>query len=117
MTTLIVIDGHHTGETRSKAVARRLRSELAARSINGSEAARRCRRSQPWMSRRINGTTAFTVDELDHVCAVLGMSYNYIATGIKEVPPPNPDGPDGGVQLPRLDSNQQPSDYWFQLAA
>jgi transcriptional regulator with XRE-family HTH domain len=30
--------------------------------------------------------------------------------GIDETPPPNPDGPDGGLLLPRMDSNHQPCD-------
>ena len=41
--------------------------------------------------------------------------YEWLTNG--ETPPPNPEGPDGGVPLPWHDSNVQPSDYWLQLAA
>jgi transcriptional regulator with XRE-family HTH domain len=38
-----------------------------------------------------------------------GVPVSWILTG-KETPPPNPDGPDGGLLLPRMDSNHQPCD-------
>jgi transcriptional regulator with XRE-family HTH domain len=88
MTTLIAIDGHKPGSRRSVEVARRFRSELGALDISASEAARRCGRTQAWMARRTSGKTAFDVDDLDMVCSVLGISYDYVAAGIREISPP-----------------------------
>lgn len=101
MTTLSVVDGATHGESRTEAIARRLRSELAQINIKGTEAARICGVSQPWMSRRLNGTVPFGVDELDMVCTTLSIYFEYVAAGIW------PQGPDGSL-LPRLESNQQP---------
>jgi transcriptional regulator with XRE-family HTH domain len=92
MTTLIAIDGHKPGGRRSVEVARRFRAELGALDISASEAARRCSRTQAWMARRTSGKTAFDVDDLDMVCSVLGISYDYVATGIREIPSPPPGG-------------------------
>jgi transcriptional regulator with XRE-family HTH domain len=91
MTTLIVIDGHKPGGRRSSEVAARFRSELGRLDISASAAARRCHQSQAWMARRTSGKTPFDVDDLDMVCGILGMSYDYIATGIKELPAPGGD--------------------------
>ena len=87
-TTLIAIDGHRPGGRRSTEVARRFRSELGALDISASEAARRCGRTQAWMARRTSGKTAFDVDDLDMVCDKLGISYDYVATGIRAIPGP-----------------------------
>lgn len=86
MTTLIVIDGHKPGGRRSEEVAARFRSELGRLDISVSEAARRCCKSQAWMARRSSGKTPFDVDDLGVVCEILGMSYDFVAAGIKEIP-------------------------------
>ena len=105
MTTLIAIDGHKPGGRRSTEVARRFRAELGALNITASEAARRCGQSQAWMARRTSGKTAFDVDSLDMVCTALGLSYDYVATGIKQVP-----GGGGGGWAPLPESPFEPSD-------
>lgn len=92
MTTLIVIDGHRPGGRRSIEVAKRFRSEIAAIGISVTEAARRCEKTQAWMSRRASARTAFDVDDLDYVCSRLGISYDFVATGIREVPTPTRGG-------------------------
>ena len=93
MTTLMVVDGNR-GETRSGAIARRLREELAGRRISISEVARRIGTTQQKLSRRMTGLTAWDVNELDEVCEAAGVSFDYVTTGIREVPTPR--GPDGG---------------------
>ena len=97
MTTLIAIDGYQQGETRSQAVARRFRKELAGIGLKGAAAARKCHKSQPWMNRRMTGQLAFTIDELDEVCSILGLDFNYLATGIREIPDPKLPGRDGDI--------------------
>lgn len=107
MTTLTVVDGYSPKEGRTKAVARRLRSELGALNIKGAQAARIVGVTQPWMSRRLNGAVAFGVDELDMICAKLNISFDYVATGIRALP-----GPDDGGGLSRLgESNPRPIHY------
>lgn len=100
MTTLMVVDGNR-GESRSAAVARRLREELAGRRLSVSEIARRLGTTQQKLSRRMTGMTPWDVDELDDVCAAAGISFDYVTTGIREIPTPK--GPDGGgvVEPPR----------------
>lgn len=105
----MVVDGHRPREDRTHAVARRLRSELAAKQLTGTAVARALGKTQPWISRRLNATVAFSVDELDLLCETLGISFNYVTAGIRALPG-RPDG-DDGLLLPRLDSNQQPFGY------
>jgi hypothetical protein len=106
--TLRLVDSATPGEPRRKAVARRFRAELAQIGINGSEAAVICGKTQAWMSRRMNGSVPFDVDDLDEVCAKLGFYYEYVASGIW---PTDNDG----LLLPRLDSNQQPFGEYLDL--
>lgn len=108
MTTLMVVDGNR-GESRSVAVARRLREELAGRRVSISEVARRIGTTQQKLSRRMTGLTAWDVDELDEVCQVAGVSFDYVTTGIREVPSPRGPGGDGGSRLG--ESNSRPSHY------
>lgn len=91
MTNLIAIDGGRQGETRSESVARRFREELASLNMKGAAAARLCHKSQPWINRRMNGHIPFTIDELDELCETLKLDYNYIATGIRQIPGPGGD--------------------------
>lgn len=86
MTTLAVVDGAGTNETRAEAVARRLRGELGMRNIRVAAAARLCDVTQAWMSRRINGAVPFDIADLDMICATLGISFEYVATGIRALP-------------------------------
>jgi transcriptional regulator with XRE-family HTH domain len=114
MTTLIAIDGHRPGGRRSVEVARRFRAELGALDISASEAARRCGKTQAWMARRTSGKTAFDVDDLDLVCELLGISYDYVATGIREVPTP-PNGGGSPFDRPEADREKKngTEDYQF----
>lgn len=122
MTTLIVIDGHKPGGRRSEEVAARFRSELGRLNISASEAARRCRKTQAWMARRTSGKTPFDVDDLDMVCDTLGISYDFVATGIRAVGPPGGGG-EPVVPMPADESllsgsNRRPHAYKeFRLAA
>jgi transcriptional regulator with XRE-family HTH domain len=91
MTTLTVVDGQRN-ETRPEAIARRLRGELGQLNLSVSEVARRTGMSQPALSRRMTGQLPFDVAELDLICDTLGISFDYITTGIREVPAPRPPG-------------------------
>ena len=106
MSTLMVVDGNR-GARRSVAVARRLREELAGEQISIAEVARRLGVTQQKLSRRMTGQTPWDVDELDEVCRVAGVSFDYVTTGIRAIPEPPPGN---RLLLPRLDSNQQPFD-------
>lgn len=96
MTTLTVVDGF-PGESRSQAVARRLRGELGQLRISVSEAARRMGITQSALSRRMNGDVTFDVEELDHICTVLGVSFEYVTTGIRAIPSNPPPDPSWGL--------------------
>ncbi|HMS75644.1 helix-turn-helix transcriptional regulator [Gordonia sp. (in: high G+C Gram-positive bacteria)] len=109
MTTLMVIDGDRD-ETRSEAVARRLRSELAQRRISVSEVARRIGMTQGALSRRMTGHVEFGIDLIGQICDETGISFMYVTTGLKKAPPTGPDGPTGGDECARRDSNPKPSD-------
>lgn len=89
---MIVVDGH-AGESRTGAIARRLRGEFAQLNLSGSEVARRTGITQARMSRRLTGRVPFDVDELDLICSTIGISFNYITTGIREMPYPEPPHP------------------------
>ncbi|SIH48142.1 Uncharacterised protein [Mycobacteroides abscessus subsp. abscessus] len=92
MTTLMMVDGDR-GETRSEAAVRRLREELAGRRISIAEVARRLGTTQQKLSRRMTGQTSWDVNELDQVCEAAGVSFVYVATGIKSLPGGGPTGP------------------------
>lgn len=92
MTTMVRID-MDGGERKSMAIARRLRGALAERGISVAEIARRIGVTQQKLSRRMTGLNSFDVDELDAICRAAGVPFDYIATGIKELPPP----PGGGA--------------------
>lgn len=114
MTTLIVIDGHRPGGRRSEEVAARFRGELGRLNISASEAARRCHKSQAWMARRTSGKTPFDVDDLDMACEALGMSYDFVATGIQAIDPPGGGAPRAELPLdesPLPGSNRGPLAY------
>ncbi|QDF69399.1 XRE family transcriptional regulator [Mycobacteroides chelonae] len=90
----MVVDGSR-GESRSQAVARRLREELAGRRISVAEVARRLGATQQKLSRRMTGQTPWGVNELDEVCEASGVSSVYVATGIKSLPNGDDDGTAG----------------------
>lgn len=104
-----MVDGHRDGG-RAKAVAGRLREEFARIGLSVSEVARRIGKTQQALSRRMTGHVPFDVEELDLICGTVGISYEYVTTGIRAVPsgPPEPppshpsDLPRRGGQLLRL---------------
>jgi len=101
---LTVIDRPLPGETWPAAIARRLRGEFAQRQLSMSKVAKLAGIGQSQFSRRMTGTLPFAIDELEHVCAVIGIDRDYILTGARGLPNTS----DESLLLPRLDSNQQP---------
>ena len=83
-------------ETRTDAVARRLRGELAERQISHSEAGRRIGINPSGMSRRMKGKHPWDLDELALVEETCGIDLDYVLTGRRNAENPHPDGPDGG---------------------
>ncbi|WP_425569833.1 helix-turn-helix domain-containing protein [Rhodococcus olei] len=96
-------------ESRTEAIARRLRGKLGEMRISQSELARVIHMNKASVSRRMAGDFPWRIDELELVCDALGLDLDEILTG-QERKNPHPDIPGGGLRLPRLDSNQQPSD-------
>ena len=81
MSSLVIIDFDHS----PAGVTRRLREQFAAHGMSASEAARRYGVPQQWVSRRMTGITAWTIEDLEDFCRTLGLSYLYIAAGIRTV--------------------------------
>ena len=55
-----------------------------------SEVARRLGVTQQKLSRRMTGLNSFDIDELDLICELTGVDFNYITTGIRPIPDPPP---------------------------
>lgn len=92
MTTLVVVDGMGQGETRSQAVTRRLREELARHKTSVAAVCRRLGEVQQRYSRKMTGQTPWDVDSLDRFCAAFGGDINYVLTGVRAIPDPNGGG-------------------------
>ncbi len=60
--------------------------------LSVSEVARRLETTQQKLSRRMTGETPWDVNELDQLCTTLGISFVYVATGIKTLPGGGPSG-------------------------
>jgi hypothetical protein len=89
MTTVIMMDADYT----LAGVKRRLREEFARQGIESdTEAAGRYDVPQQWLSRRMTGETEWKVGELEEFCRGLGLSYVYVAAGIRALPSPPGDG-------------------------
>lgn len=95
------------GETRSSAVARRLRGQLAERNISVSELARRLNVPQQKLQRRHAGKTEFKLDEIDDIERVTGIDATYLLTGLKTEKPPT----GGGVKSLHTESDRGPFHY------
>ena len=109
MSTMHVIDGQR-GETRTEAVARRLREKLAGINVSRRELSRRLNEGPNWATERANGKRAISVEDLDRIEAATGISAVYLFTGLN-AENRRPDGPDGGSETtytPR-DSNPEPT--------
>lgn len=83
----------------SRRIAAEVRAEAARQGVSIREIARRLGVSQMWISRRVklNGDVDLTFEELVRIAEALGVPAERLMI-------------DSGW-LPRLDSNQQPSDY------
>ncbi|QXQ15697.1 helix-turn-helix transcriptional regulator [Skermania piniformis] len=77
------------GKSRSEAVARRIREQLAGRRISASTVARQIGMTQTAISRRLVGRTDMTIDEIEAICRAAGISFEYAVLGRGE-----PDGPE-----------------------
>lgn len=89
MTTLIMMDEDFS----PAGIKRRIKEEFARHGIGSeSEAAERYGRPQQWVSRRMTGETEWKISELKDFCRALGLSYVYVTTGIRPVPPRTPGG-------------------------
>ncbi|MFB9777315.1 helix-turn-helix domain-containing protein [Brevibacterium otitidis] len=62
--------------------------------LSKAEVARLVHKPEPWVGRRANGSTPFTLDDLDLIESVIGISADYLFTGNAESR--RPVGPDGG---------------------
>lgn len=58
----------------AQAWASAVKSAVASAGVSGSELARRLDRAQSYVSLRLNGRRAWTLDELDQIARVLNMS-------------------------------------------
>lgn len=105
------INEQHSSESLSVAVARRLRGQLAERNIKGSGLSRLTGLPQQTISRKLLGGTPFTLDELQSICDVTGISLDFILLGRVESTGPVP--PQGGEShpKPKAVSNNKPLDY------
>lgn len=109
-TTLVALDGGR-GETRSEAVARRLRGELAEREISHSEAGRRIGVNPSGMSRRMKARHPWDMRELELVEETCGVDLDYVLTGRRNAEGPRPEGPDGGQTVRH--QGLEPRTRWY----
>lgn len=63
----------HMSESPSEAVAGQLRAEMARRRVDTRELAQRVGKSRMWVSRRMTGETALTIDDAHLVADALGI--------------------------------------------
>jgi len=50
-----------------------IRAEMARQRLSQMQLAERCKRSQPWLSRRLAGEVPLTLDDLDVIAVALGV--------------------------------------------
>lgn len=83
----------------SRLLAQEIRAELGRQGINQAELCRRLNVSDAWVSRRIapRASTEITLEEVVRMAEALGIAAERLFRAL----------------LPRLDSNQQPSDYQY----
>ena len=92
----------------SAIVATNVRAEAARRGMSQSALARAIGKSQPTVNERWRGKVAWQLDELAAVAEVFGISVTGLLEARDETAPAFVDA--GVLELPRLDSNQQPFD-------
>lgn len=84
-------------------VAATIRAELARYDIPQTRVASALGLTQQAVSQKLHGRRPLTLDEIEVIAPMLGMSAAQLLAAA-ETPPP------GGSSRPRLDSNQQPTD-------
>lgn len=57
----------------AETAAAEIRAEMARQRLTQGQLAERCKRSQPWLSRRLAGERALTLDDLDVIAVALGV--------------------------------------------
>lgn len=105
---------HEFGEvdTLQAAVARRLRGVLAEYPTSKLMFAAHLGWDRGYLYRRLSGETPIDMHDLDDIEARTRIRADYLVGGHEpKLNPPPPDGGGNGLLLPRLDSNQEPSDY------
>jgi transcriptional regulator with XRE-family HTH domain len=63
-----------TTSTLRDAVAANLRVELARRGVSATQLAYRMERGESWISRRLSGKSAITLDDLEEIAAALDIA-------------------------------------------
>jgi transcriptional regulator with XRE-family HTH domain len=87
-----------------RVVTRNVRRLMAERNVTQEQLAAVLNIRQASVSRRFKGHSPWQLVDLEAIAAAFGVTVVQLLGGI------DPVGPDGGG-LPRLDSNQRPSDY------
>jgi hypothetical protein len=87
--TLTLVDATVRNESRSHAVTRRVREELARVGVSVSLVARKIHTNQACLSRRMTGSVSWDVDLLDEFCSAAGISFDFVTTGIRDLPEAN----------------------------
>lgn len=112
MTAILhLIDTPLPGESWTETIARRLLGEFGQRRLSTSAVAREIGMSQSGLSRKMAGKEPFTIQQIEHLCAVIGIDRDYILTGARQLPASGGSllvEPDDSLLLPRKDSNLQP---------
>lgn len=99
-----------TGEQRLRdQVAANVRAELARLNVPQVRVAQALGLTQQAVSQKLGGHRPFTLDDLEVIAPLVGMSADELVGGGRTPRPLNPVGASVG-KLPRLDSNQQPAD-------
>ena len=88
-------------------VAANIRAEAGRLGMNQSDLGRALGVTRATISKRWHGRRSWQLEDLDAVAAVLGVSVTDLVTPVRGK------RRSSGQWLPRLDSNQQPSDYRF----
>ncbi|WP_369408644.1 helix-turn-helix domain-containing protein [Cellulomonas triticagri] len=89
------------------AIGERVHQLMWRQRVSQTALAPRIGMQQASLSRKLRGERPWFAEDLIAVAGALGVSVGFL---FGEEMSPRQDGPDGGSTLPRLDSNQQPSD-------
>lgn len=79
-----------------------------------AEVARRLGKPETWVGRRASGATAFTLDDLDAIEVAVGISANYLFTGVN-TENRHPDNPNGGSQFSVHPPGLEPGTHWLTV--